>query len=117
MLFAAQYLIANLLVAGGVAIVFLWLFLLLIAIDPNGGLLPWNSAGVVMFGLVFVFVGSMLSLPGIIWLKHLANRVRPGLRPIATLSRKVGIAVLGVGLAVAVLVFVWGMTASVVRAA
>jgi len=106
---AVQLVVAILLVSTGSTVVVLWIVLAAMSFDATKyGLLPWTAAGVLLFGLAFIAIASIASIPGIIWAKHLAESIPARWRSVATIPARTGsiIMVIGLLLAVAVLVFV-----------
>jgi len=61
------FFIAMGLMAGGTTIVVVWLLSLVDAYEPESGLLPWNAAGVIMFGLPINAVAALVVVPGVLW--------------------------------------------------
>lgn len=104
MLFLVQLALASLLIAAAATIVFLWLLLLTLSYSGQSGLMPWVAAGVVLYGLAFIALATVIGAPGILWANHLARRAPPMWRRVAKGSGWFGTAALGLGFAAAVAV-------------
>jgi len=106
MLLALQFTLASLLVVGGVGIVGLWLLLLAMSYDGQSGLMPWVGAGVILYGLVFVALGSFIGVPGILWANHLVKQTPARWKRAARVPGLIGSAVLVIGLVTGIAVLV-----------
>lgn len=112
MLFGIQIVFASLLIAAGFGVVLLWLLGLALTYDSQCGVMPWTGAGLIFFGLMFVFVGAIVGVPGIVWANNLAHDVQPKWQRLAKAPGLIGTLTLVMGLAVAIVALVIGYARS-----
>jgi len=96
--------IANALIILGLSPVLLWLILLAYDVMNPGGLLPWVSAGIIMFGVPFGLLSAFIAIPVMIF-----ARSRAAINPaIWTTPHRVpfflGIVIFGIALIAGVLI-------------
>lgn len=77
MLFGIQIVFASLLIAVGSGVVLVWLLGLALTYDSQSGIMPWTGVGLIFFGLMFVVIGTIVGVPGIVWANNLARDVQP----------------------------------------
>src|ERR1700736_6246686 len=64
--------VANILIVTGLLPVLLWLFLLAFAFFHPGELLPWVSAGIIMFGVPLGMLSVFITVPVMLYARNRA---------------------------------------------
>ena len=100
-------LLPAILIASAVGLEVLWLLAVLIGLDPDGGLEPWNAAGVILFGLPVTIVATLIALPGVLLNWSLAKDAPRDWTRVARLPGWLAIVVLSAGLVTSVGLLVW----------
>lgn len=108
MFFGIQIVFASLLIAAGSGVVLVWLFGLALSYDSQSGVMPWTSAGLILFGLMFVAIGAIVGVPGIVWANNLAHDVQPKWQRLAKAPGQIGTLTLVIGFAIAIVALVIG---------
>jgi hypothetical protein len=95
---------AACLVALGVAVVILWLFMALLALDH--ALEPWSNAGVLLYGLGYILLAAIFGVPGSAWARSLSEEFSLPWSRRAQITARIGSLMLTLGgtLAVAALI-------------
>lgn len=112
MLFGVQIVFASLLIAAGSSVVLLWLFGLALTYASQSGVMPWTSAALILFGLMFVAIGALVGVPGIVWANNLAHNVQPKWQCLAKAPGLIGTLTLVMGFAIAIVALVIGYARS-----
>jgi hypothetical protein len=98
---------ASVLVAISVTLIVLWLVMALFALQH--ALEPWNDAGVLLLGPVFVLLAALFGVPGSAWARSLAAEFALPWSRRALLTARIGSLTLKVGGVVAAAVLVYGV--------
>ncbi len=98
-----DFAVAACLVALGVAVVIMWLFLALLALAH--ALEPWNNAGVLLFGPAFILLAAIFVVPGTAWARGISEEFSLPWSRRAQITARIGSLMLTLGgtLAVAAL--------------
>ena len=104
-----QFVAANLLMLVSVVIVLAYLFTLALSLIPNGGMMPWTAAGIILYGVMFVVLASFPAFFGIVWAYFISTYVGSVGKQFLKLAVRINVVTLGIGAATAVvMLFVAG---------
>jgi len=86
---------AACLVALGVTVVILWLFMALLAL--NHALEPWSNAGVLLYGPGFILLAAIFGVPGSAWARSLSEEFSSPWSRRAQITARIGSLMLTLG--------------------
>ena len=95
-----DFVFATSLIVLAAAIVVLWLFLALLALDHV--LDPWSNAGVLLYGPGVILLASMFGVPGSAWARSLSDEFALPWSRRARITARIGTLALALGGIVAV---------------
>ncbi len=91
---------AACLVALGVTVVILWLFMALLAL--NHALAPWSNAGILLYGPGFILMAAIFGVPGSAWARSLSEEFSLPWSRHAQITARIGSLTLTLGATLAV---------------